>query len=81
MKASFPYYAKAACSAAADTKWSRESEDRKGVGGTGEEGQGGGNGNSKDSSTEGGRTAGETEYGKIMIPHPSGLPPFLWPWI
>lgn len=52
-EAFFPHYAMAACSGAADTKWSRESGDRKGVGGSWEEGQGGGNGDSKDSSTEG----------------------------
>lgn len=42
----------AACSAAADTKWSRESWDRKGVGANGERGKVGRNGDSKDSNTE-----------------------------
>lgn len=51
--------AMAACSAAAGTKWSRESRDWKGVGGEWEEGQGGGNGDSKDSGAREGRQCKE----------------------
>lgn len=39
VEASLPHYAMAACSAAADTKWSRESWDRKGVGADGKVGE------------------------------------------
>lgn len=38
-EASLPHCAMAACSAAADTKWSRESWDRKGVGANGKVGE------------------------------------------
>lgn len=39
VEASLPHYAMAACSAAEDTKWSRESWDRKGVGANGKVGE------------------------------------------
>lgn len=79
VEASLPHDAMAACSAAADTKWSRESWDGKGREGGGGKWGGGGNGDSKDSNAERGEQ--ETVYRKIIISPPSGHPPLLWPWI
>lgn len=73
VEASLPHCAMAACSAAAGTKWSRESWDGKG--GNGKVGE---MGTVKTAMQRGGQ---ETVYRKIIIPPPSGRPPLLWPWI